>query len=195
MPILGTVASSIRVAAPGVQAYESIASFTVTSATSSITFSSIPQTFTHLQLRMTVFAPSDYPLNVRGRVGNGSVDTGSNYTFNGLVGDSNGVVAYVTTNSVWARWVGFSQGTSNSNYPHMQIIDFHDYTNTAKYKVTRGIGGGASDAPGSGEAGQVTNLWRSTSAIDTIAVYPYYGVTSVNAQVGSMFALYGIKEI
>jgi hypothetical protein len=135
------------------------------------------------------------PLNVRGRVGNGSVDTGSNYAIHGIAGDSAGAVAYTSTSGVWARWVGFSQGTSNSAYPYTQIIDFLDYKNTSKYKTMRGIGGGdANGTAGSGEAAMISNLWMSTSAINTISINPYYGITSVNFGTGSIIALYGIKE-
>ena len=194
-PILGIWASSKPGAAPAAESYESIATFSVTSATSSITFSSIPGTFTHLQMRCFVVSENNNPLNIRGRVGNGSVDTGANYAFHGIAADSGGVVVYGSTGSVWARWVGFAQGTSNSSYPYSQVIDFLDYKNTNKFKTMRGIGGGdANSSAGSGEVAILSNLWRSTSAIDTISINPYYGVTSVNFGVGSIIALYGIKE-
>lgn len=193
---LGIFASANQSASPTAPAsFESIATFSVTSATSSITFSSIPGTYTHLQMRCFVVSENNNPLNIRGRVGNGSVDTGSNYAFHGMAGDSNGVTAYGSTSSVWARWMGFSQGTSNSSYPYSQVIDFLDYKNTNKYKTMRGIGGGdANGSAGSGEAAMISNLWMSTSAINTISINPYYGVTSVNFGVGSIIALYGIKE-
>jgi hypothetical protein len=175
--------------------YESIATVTMTSgSSSSITFSNIPTTYTHLQMRITVVSTNNDPLNIRGRVGNGSVDTGSNYAFHGMAGDSNNITTYAVTSTTFARWVGFSQGTSNSAYPYTQIIDFLDYKNTSKYKTMRGIGGGdANGTAGSGEAAIVSNLWMSTSAINTIGIYTYFGGTAVNFGTGSTIALYGIK--
>jgi hypothetical protein len=50
MPILGILASAIT-GNLVTSSYESIATFNITTSTPSVTFSSIPQTFTHLQIR------------------------------------------------------------------------------------------------------------------------------------------------
>ena len=195
MPIIGTIASSYRAAPTATAAYESIASITITSGVTSLTFTSIPTTYKQLQIRARLIPSDNNPYNWRMRWGNGSVDTGANYQFSGFAGDAGGTTTYTTTNSVFARFIGFSQGTASTNQPYSQVMDIVDYASTDKIKMSIGIGGGdAAGTAGSGEAAMVVNYWNSTSAIDTIAIYPYYGVTAKNFGVGSIVSIYGLKS-
>jgi hypothetical protein len=84
MPILGIMASQIsgHLFAPS-GAYDSIATTTLSSPAASITFSSIPATYTHLQIRGIARSTA--------AAGNVSIaynsDTGSNYAGHDLYGD------------------------------------------------------------------------------------------------------------
>ena len=48
---------------------------------------------------------------------------------------------------------------------------------------------GVINATGGGETHAIVNMWRSTSAINTILIYPFSG----NWSTGSVFELYGIE--
>jgi hypothetical protein len=177
-PILG-ILDSAKYGALHAGNYYSIATATVTSGgASAITFSSIPQTFTHLQLRAT-YIGSDVPTPQL----NG--DTGTNYVFHGLRGNGSTASAYSITGAN-----NLQLGTAiapTSTYPFSFIFDILDYTNTSKYKTTRAIG--ASDQNGSGGLDFSSGLWLNTSAINSITVK--IGTGSANQY--SSFALYGIK--
>jgi len=165
-------------------AFESIATTTVGSGGSStITFSSIPQTYTHLQLRIIARnTVADYETKIR--VGNGSADSGSNYADHYLLGNGASTFTNATTSATSAL-LGI-EGNTTSNYA-AYVCDILDYANTNKYKTFRTLNG--VDKNGSGSIRLQSGLWQSTSAIDTIYLFHASG----NFDQYSSFALYGIK--
>jgi hypothetical protein len=185
MPILGILASSTPAAAGD---FESIATVTVgAGGSSSVTFSSIPSTYTHLQLRFIARQTSAsgtqaYYLEVNG-------DTGNSYTNHFLYGNGSTVTAegYATGN-----FNGFGPmyitGTADSNIYSVGIIDILDYANTNKNKTIRGLHG--HDANGSGNIYLTSTGWLSTSAISSLK---FFRTSSTIAQY-SQIALYGIKS-
>ena len=96
-PILGIYASQIsgHLWAPS-GAYDSIATATGTGSSGIINFTSIPSTYTHLQLRVSAL-PSSVDQMVC-RVGNGSIDTGSNYARHTLNGNGTNTATKSTIN-------------------------------------------------------------------------------------------------
>lgn len=161
--------------------YESIATTTVGSGgTSSITFSSIPQTFTHLQLRFLMVsssASSSCFTYVNGDT------TQANYKEHVLYGNGASASAGSYSNSYMPQFNGGAATTSPGSY----ILDILDYTNTNKYKTLRGLGG--YDGNGSGYLALESMLWMNTAAITSLQFSP-------NAQTWSQYAnisLYGIK--
>jgi hypothetical protein len=186
MPILGIIASQNY---PRItSSYESIATITGnTSAT--ITFSSIPQTFKHLQLRCIIRSGvSGYPtLNYNLRLGNGSIDSGSNYTYHRLYG--NGSSAASDGDGSQAAGLLFATaGSAGSGMFAPSIVDILDYTDTNKFKTMRSLSG--ADLNGSGNVFFQSFLWRSTNAVDTMQ-FSVGGSGGTDAY--SHFALYGIK--
>ena len=186
MPILtGVIASSIsgHLWAPS-GAYDAIASTTLSATAASITFSGIPSTYTHLQVRFTAIptsAASTY--RIRGQF-NG--DTGNNYATHLLFG--NGASAAAAAASTANQFtVGSSVLGMGSNQTVVGVLDILDYANTSKYKTNRILAGG--DFNGSGEVALNSGLWQSTSAITSVSLY--FDTTTV-AQYSS-FALYGIR--
>jgi hypothetical protein len=189
-PILGIYASQIsgHLFAPS-GAYDSIATATVGSGgVSSVTFSSIPSTYTHLQIRGTVRTnhsggtDGDY-LKLRF-----NSDTGANYTSHLLLGNGSSATsaAYTSQNEIWIQRVG-ATGLA-SNIFGVFVCDLLDYANTNKNKVTRNLGG--YDANGSGRIDLDSGLWVNTSAVSTITLTS--GGGSALEQYSS-FALYGIR--
>lgn len=158
--------------------YEPIATTTLGSAQSSYTFSSIPQTYTDLILIVSatnsIAGQSDFF-----QVGNGSVDTGSNYSYTGTAGDGSTASSYRATNGIRC-YAGYMQTSSI----YSSIINFQNYSNTTIYKTIL-VRKGQSDS----YVESIVNLWRSTSAINTIKIFP----DSNNFASGSTFTLYGIK--
>ena len=189
MPVLGIVASQIsgHLFAPS-GAYDSIATTTVGGGgAASITFSSIPSTYTHLQVRMLF-------RDTRSVVGDYASlqfnsDTGSNYALHLLSGTGASVTSagYASQTSIdISRVAGASATTSVFG---AAILDILDYANTSKYTTTRSLGG--VDNNGSGEIVLNSGLWMNTSAVSTITIKAQAG--SANFSEYSSFALYGIK--
>jgi hypothetical protein len=166
-------------------AYESIQTTTVGSGgASSVTFSSIPSTYTHLQIRAIFKGSGAASVTMFGQVGNGSIDTGTNYSLHYLRGDGSSASA-----SGAATQANFYAGASYNITSGFgaAIIDYLDYANTNKYKTIRALAGG--DANGNGYVGLYSGNWRSTSAITDLKFTSNDG----NFPQYSQFALYGIK--
>jgi hypothetical protein len=177
--ILGTLSSGVA-AATG--SYESIASATGTGSSGTITFSSIPSDYKHLQIRASVLQTSGNPLIIRL-----NSDTANNYAFHYLYGaGSSGVGAGGTasTNGIYIQSVF---GGSSTYYTTL-IIDIIDYQSTTKNKTVRVFDGW--DANGSGVVEMRSGLWQSTSAITSLTIASDGGG---NYSTGSTFALYGVK--
>jgi len=163
--------------------YTSIATVNASGSSNTVNFSSIPNTYTHLQIRGSMIGASGGSILVA--VFNG--DTGANYTWHELDGNGSGIAAYSGTGNNYARFYGRNVGTS-ATYPTASIVDILDYTNTNKNKVLRSLAG--MDANGSGEVAFASSAWLNTSAINSIVVKTHDGT---NFATGTQFALYGVK--
>ena len=160
--------------------YDCIATTTLSSAQNSVTFSSIPSTYTDLVVvfngGLSVF---DF---IYTQVGNGSIDTGSNYSGTMLSGDGSSAGSSRHSSSTYLQTLGWGIGFLNDANG---LLHFMNYANTTTYKTILN----RSNSPAYGTAAFV-GLWRSTSAINTIK---FTGVNSRNITSGSTFSLYGIK--
>jgi len=182
--MLNTISGLLSGGAPAGGDYESIASTTVgAGGSSTITFSSIPSTYSHLQIRVMSVTSASTP-NATMRYNS---DTGSNYTGHQLYGS--GAVAGSNI-----QGSGSNPQTSiaivqlgNSTQAGVGVIDVLDYANTNKYKTVRSLSG--YDANGSGFIILRSGAWMSTSAISSITLTADSG----NFNEYSSFALYGIK--
>ena len=158
--------------------FESIATATVDSGgASSITFSSIPATYTHLQIRMYLNSAAT---NDVGMYFNGDNNSAWHY----LKGDGANATAGASTYQAGSAYTTVN-GTSTS--PGGAITDILDYSNTSKFKTARTLGG--YDANGSGQIALRSSYWASTAAITSVTIV---AATSNFTQYSS-FALYGIK--
>jgi hypothetical protein len=189
--LIGIIASS---GAGGVSnSYESIATVTVGGGgSSSVTFSSIPSTYQHLQIRgiardNVAAYSSDFYMTFNGA----SSSFKDHYVeaFGASSGDVQaGSYGYSTVIEV-GNMVG---ATALSNNFGTYVIDILDYANTNKNKTTRSLSGWDNNGNGSAkQAGAMTvssGLWMSTSAITSINLR-----SNGTLQQYSSFALYGIK--
>jgi hypothetical protein len=192
-PVLGIIASSNqqgRAAGP-VSAYEPLAVATVPSGgVASITFGSIPQTYTHLQIR--VFAQTNRATYGRDAIKiNVNSDTGNNYSWHEVFGDGSG--AFTNAFSSVALGQLAEVGTGVGSTFGVAVIDLLDYANTSKYKTIRSLFGGDHNGTIAGFGGTVgiySTLWQSTTALSSVTLAPVNG-SQFNQY--SSFALYGIK--
>jgi len=185
-PILGIYASQIS-GHLSTNNYSSISTVTVGSGgASSVTFSSIPSTWTHLQIRAMARSTESGSTNTNAFFQfNG--DTGSNYSEHQLAGDGSSASASAGTSQVWA-YTGLTTGNSSSaNMYGAFIVDVLDYANGNKNKTIKTLSG--NDQNGSGYVLLRSGAWYSTSAISSIVITPGGG----SWQQYTQFALYGIK--
>ena len=185
--IFGSLSEGV---AASTNSYESISTVTIGSGgASNIEFSSIPSTYTHLQIRCSAegadgSGPGAMSIDV---VINS--DTGANYSRHRLYGDGSSVGADGggSQTDMFGGLLNYS--ASVNNIFGAAVIDILDYANTNKYKTLRSLSG--YDANGSGYAMFLSGLWQSTSAITNIKIYP--DNRSYTLRQYSSFALYGIK--
>lgn len=185
MGILGIYASQISGHLAN-YAFESLQTVTVGSGgTSSISFTSIPSTYKHLQIRYS-FAIDTNDRVYRMRFNS---DSGSNYAFHELAGNGSSVTTYASTSSTGIDG-GYNYTASgfSTSYFSAGVLDVFDYSEISKYKTTRALDG--IDFNGSGRATLHSGLWQSTSAISSVTLIPFTNGSFVQ---NSKFALYGVK--
>lgn len=164
--------------AASTNSFESIATTTVGAGGSgTITFSSIPSTYKHLQIRIT---EANTGTQFQPKV-NFNSDTAANYSYHYLNGNGSTTSAGAGTSQ--SAFYLVANPTSPTTAVH--VIDVLDYADTNKYKTVRFLDG--YDANGSGYIQLFSANWRSTAAINSITF-----TNGTFAQYSS-FALYGIK--
>lgn len=185
MPIFGITASSNQFAKLG--DFSQIATTTVgAGGATEIVFSSIPQTYTHLQIRgiartSRVSSPTQDAIKIQF-----NSDTATNYSNHYILGDGSTASSGASTSSASMFADGFT--SSDVSYFGVGIIDILDYINTNKYKTIRSLSGW--DSNGAGRVWFESGNWRSTNAVTSIKLSPN---TGPNFNQYSSFALYGIK--
>jgi hypothetical protein len=167
--------------------YDSIATTTLGSSQTTISFTSIASTYKHLQLRVFARATAgdnpNAPIQFNG-------DTGANYRAHYLGGAGSGnafagdMGASQTSGNI--GWMpGSTQGASIFG---AAIVDILDYASTNKYKTVRSLNG--ADNNGSGLLGLWSSVWmNSSTAINRIDISPASGQWAAYTSI----ALYGIK--
>jgi hypothetical protein len=164
----------------------SIETINPTGSTNTVTFSNIPQTYTHLQLRLLVRDARAVTINTLNMRFNG--DTGSNYSIHGTEGSGASASSFNATSQAVTNTGNNAGASLASNIFSVHIIDILDYANTNKFKTHRTFYG--VDGNGSGYVGMHSGNWRSTNAITSI---DFFTNASPNFSNYSSFALYGIK--
>lgn len=158
--------------------YEPIATQTLGSAASSVTFSSIPSTYTDLVLvySVKVSAAADLSIYFNGV-------TGTSYSTTYLSGTGAAAQSARSSNAgaTFLDYNGYPDGT-NFN---AAIYNIMNYSNTTTYKTILGRSNNASTG-----VDAVVGLFRDTSAISSLTVDP---VGASTLSIGSTFTLYGIK--
>jgi hypothetical protein len=165
---------------PAGSTYTPIANTTGTGSSSSVTFSSIPSTYTDLILIANGAVTS--------LTGNPCLqfnsDTGNNYSYTNLYGTGSAAGSYRDSNSNKIQLVGntYFSTTLNTNL----IIHIQNYSNATTNKTVLCRSNKATDG-----VDESVGLWRSTAAINSITFLTANGfLISAN----STFTLYGIAS-
>ena len=179
---LGIYASQISGHLTPATSYESISTVTVgAGGSSSISFSSIPSTYKHLQIRFSANNASNQNIFLRF---NGDT-TGANYTRHYLYGDGSSAAS---GGNVSDGQLSIGYTSLAANVFGAGIVDILNYASTSINKTIRSLAG--YDQNGSGLVVLYSGVWSKTpEAITSISIYS----TSSNINQYSHFALYGIK--
>jgi len=155
---------------------------TVTSAVSSVTFTSIPSTYTDLVLVVNALGvgtnvDENCSIQLNG-------DTGSNYSTTRIRGNGSAASSDRDTSATSAIAGIITVKSTDDNTRCNFTVNFQNYANTTTYKTWLSRSNSAAY-----NVQAMANLWRSTSAINSIK----FQINSNNFAVGSTFSLYGIK--
>lgn len=159
--------------------YEPIATQTLNANSATVTFNSIPGTYTDLFIIAQMKnngTGSDLLARFNG-------DSGTNYSREVVGGNGSSVYSANVTAATFARFNYSEPITTDGNT--MFKINIMNYSNTASWKTCLNRGDrGVTSTIG------IVNLWRSTSAITSIEF-----LTDLSGQfvAGSVITLYGIK--
>jgi hypothetical protein len=174
--------------------YDSIATATVGSGgAASVTISSIPSTYTHLQVR--ILGQTN-----RGTYGRDGLyfrlnsDSGANYSYHYVAADGSGSAFPISAAGQDKAFLPeVTTSTAGANIFGNMVLDILDYANTSKNKTIRSLGGGDHNGTVATLGAQVSlnsGAWYSASVVNSITFYPISG-TLISQY--SQFALYGIR--
>jgi hypothetical protein len=163
--------------------YDPIASVTLASEATNITFSSITSAYTDLRLIFVGVKPSATASSPIMRFNS---DSGSNYGFNYMFQLSGGIGTSSDQNTSYLPVVEFD-GLTILASPKSAMIDIFSYSLASGFKSTLHYEN--SDRNGAGRVYSIAGCWRSTAAINNISIFDGSGR---NFGVGTRATLYGI---
>jgi hypothetical protein len=174
--------------------FESIATATGTGSSATITFSSIPSTYQHLQIRFIAKNSINQNWANASRLFiRFNSDTGTNYAWHKLAGDGSTAAATgdSSNTSIRTDFCVAGNGSGITNIHGVGVIDIHDYAVTTKNKTIRTFtGSDANNLSYYPAIGLTSGLWMNTNAITSISLIDE---ASSNFLSSSVFSLYGIK--
>jgi len=162
-------------------AFELISTTVLTANTASVTFSSIPQDYKHLQIRYVARSTraslkDDFDMIINS-------DTGANYALHLILGNGSSAGSFSGTNTNFAFLSGITGSTAAANNFGAGVTDLLDPFATTKNKTFKTLGGTSSEI-------QLTSSFRqNTAATTSILLRARDG----NLVTGSRFSLYGIR--
>jgi len=162
--------------------YESIATQTLGSAAASVTFSSIPSTYTDLVIISSAKITSGSGIDMVMRFNS---DSGTNYSATVLYGTGAAAGSTRLTNNT--NMYCDYYGALDSAVHNICIINIQNYSNSTTYKTALIRSNNANTGLG---LDAIVGLWRSTSAVNSVLLFP----SASTFTTGSTFSLYGIKS-
>jgi hypothetical protein len=153
----------------------------------SVTFSSIPQTYKHLQIRAVVRSAQTSNTDALLVKLNG---TTTGYGTHRLLGTGSSVQSEWNPDAAKWEFNFFPGNTASANVFKAAIIDLLDYASTSKNKTARVLHGVHEPTEPTTRINLDSGLWANLSAVSSIAFTQNSGS---NILTGSRFSLYGIK--
>jgi hypothetical protein len=170
--------------ASGAVGFQLISTSLISTTTASVTFSAIPATFKHLQLR--IVGRNTDGATFRSLTLRLNGDTGSNYGYQSMRGQNTTISSAAPGSYQTSLLIGETPGAgSAANGFGSLFVDLIDYANTTKIKTTKTMGGNAA----TNDVIAFNGTWNSTAAITSILVSD--AVTSTSFAAGSRISLYG----
>ena len=156
-----------------------------TGSATSITFNSIPQTFTDLQLVIS----GRVPANDDSYILQFNSDTGSNYSWTRLYGTGSGSASDRGSSTTYSLGPSITTASNPANTFGNTMAYIPNYTGSNFKQI---IWDGVSEANATSATSMLNaGLWRSTSAITSLRIASFYsGAFNTN----STFTLYGITK-
>ena len=169
--------------------FELISTTVLGSATSSITLSSIPTTYTSLQLRIvgrSANATQFDEISLRF-----NSDTGANYGHKYIeLQTSNAPTQATATSQTAIRILGIPANTATANNFAALKMDIIGYKNTNMKTNVRGFGGAANFVSSWANSASLFNgIWNVTTTVTSLTVATWSGA---NLQTGTRVSLYGV---
>lgn len=159
--------------------YEAIATTTTSGSPSTVTFTSIPSTYTDLVLISNVKMSTGKTMALTVN------DSTTGYSQTNLYGNGSSAGSNRNTSQASIRYMGEQANVSTTNFD-LGIFHLMNYSNTTTYKTFLSRGSQPSSVT---EA--LVGLWQNTSAINKIVIGPLAGGATFAD--GCVFSLYGIK--
>jgi hypothetical protein len=157
-----------------------------TGSSTTITFSSIPQIYKHLQIRYLAKDTGGTTIATLRITCNGV--GGTSYAYHQLYGDGAAVTAAGVSSAAFAT-AGTVRSTTTANVFGVGIIDIHDYTSTTKNKTIRTFSGVDSNSATTSDRVYLSSgLFNNTSAITSLELI----TTGTAFTTTTSFALYGM---
>lgn len=178
MPILGVFASSVQ---KSVESFDSIATQTLSSNTTAVTFSSIPSTYKDLHVR---YVAKNINSGITDVYLTFNSDGGSNYSKSWIF-TFDGGGPYESGNDTGLS-LGYTAGNDSGVYG-AAMIDIPDYASTNKNKTCTYLTGNEKSSANTTTLIIGAGQWRSTAAISSLTL------SCGTFASGSRFELYGIK--
>jgi hypothetical protein len=174
----GTTSSSVEIVNPAVESMIPLFSTVLTASASSITFSNIPSTYNHLQIRFS------------------TTNAATGGTFFRLNNDSSSIYSshylYANGSNMQAGAYGASSEMYVSNHgtttPTVGIIDILDYANTNKFKTTRALAGNDTNGGNNSALALWSGNYRNNAAVNSFTIFP----SGTNFSEHTSVSLYGM---
>jgi len=183
---LGFWAASGAGGTTGGASYELISTTILGATTSTITFSSIPSTYKHLQIRFALVgsgasADRDVLFRLNG-------DTASNYSVHSLTASGAGAPSSGGNGSqLYIKLLGAVFGIQT--IPTAGYIDVLDYASTSKNKTIKTLIGQVQNSSSSSELSLLSGSWMNTATVTSFTLF----MNTATFSIGNRVSLYGIK--
>lgn len=167
--------------------FQLISTQILSGSASSVTFSSLPSTYSHLQIRYVVrqsTAGTIIPmLNFNG-------DTAANYAWHRLYGNGTTVNSDSSISTTQILALTGPGGSDTAGVFMPAIVDILDYRSTSKNKTVRYLTGAEMNNTARVMA-LTSGLWASTAAVSSLTLTALSGSFAI----GSRFSIYGVKGV